>query len=66
MVRFPDSDEWTDVDDLSDDAARSIGYDGAEQGTYLYLYPYAEIPEIEVQLKVTDSLEGFRNRRGVV
>nr|BAR30403.1 hypothetical protein [uncultured Mediterranean phage uvMED] len=60
MVKFPDSDQWTDVDDLDDDAARSIGYDGTEQGTYLYLYPTADtIPEIEVKLKVTDSLEGF-------
>ena len=59
MVKFPDSDEWTDVDDLSDEVARSIGYDGAEHSTYLYLYPTAEIPEIEVQLKVTDELEGF-------
>ena len=59
MVKFPDSDEWTDVDDLSEEAARSIGYDGTEQSTYLYLYPTGELPEIEVQLKVTDELEGF-------
>ena len=60
MVKFPGSDDWTDVDDLADDVARSIGYDGAEQGTYLYLYPTTDtIPEIEVKLKVTDSLEGF-------
>lgn len=60
MVKFPDSDDWTDVDDLEHDVAMSIGYDGAEHSTYLYLYPTEDtIPEIEVKLKVTDSLEGF-------
>ena len=48
------------VDDLDDDAARSIGYDGTEHANYLYLYPTTDtIPEIEVKLLVTDSLEGF-------
>lgn len=60
MVKFEGSDEWTDVDDMEHDVAMSIGYDGTEAGTYLYLYPTGDtIPEIEVRLKVTDSLEGF-------
>ena len=60
MVKFAGSDEWTDVDDMEHDVAMSIGYDGVEAGTYLYLYPTGDtIPEIEVRLKVTDSLEGF-------
>ena len=60
MVKFPGSDDWIDVDDLDDDAARSIGYDGTEHANYLYLYPTTDtIPEIEVKLLVTDSLEGF-------
>ena len=61
MVQFPGSDKWTDVDDLSNEHAAEIGYDGTEGGTYLHLYPSEpdDMPDIEVRLKVTDSLEGF-------
>lgn len=61
MVKLPGSDEWTDVDDLSSEQAAEIGYEGTEGGTYLHLYPsdFDDMPDIEVSLKVTDSLEGF-------
>lgn len=61
MIKFPGSEQWTDVDDLSYSEQASIGYDGVEDGAYLMLYPSDpdDMPDIEVRLKVTDSLEGF-------
>ena len=66
MVKFPGSDKWTNVDDLSNGQAAEIGYEGTEGGTYLHLYPSDanDMPDIEVSLKVTDSLEGFETAEG--
>ena len=61
MIKFPGSEQWTDVDDLSQSEQASIGYNGTEEAVYLFLYPSDpnDMPDIEVRLKVTDSLEGF-------
>jgi len=66
MVKFPGSDTWTDVDDLPYEEQASIGYDGVEDGVYLMLYPSDpnDLPDIEIRLKVTDSLEGFETAEG--
>jgi hypothetical protein len=66
MIKFPGTDLWTDVDDLSSSEQASIGYDGAEDGVYLFLYPSDpdDMPDIEVSLKITDSLEGFTTAEG--
>ena len=66
MIKFPGTDIWTDVDDLSSSEQASIGYDGVEDGVYLMLYPSDpdDLPDIEVSLKVTDSLDGFTTAEG--
>ena len=66
MIKFPGTDTWTDVDDLPYEEQASIGYDGVEDGVYLMLYPSDpnDLPDIEVSLKVTDSLEGFTTAEG--
>ena len=60
--------EWTDVDDMTAEQQASIGYKGQEEWCYLYLTPpdEADMLDITVKLKITDSLEGFDDAEGWV
>ena len=66
MVQFPGESEWTDVDDMTAEQQASIGYKGQEEWCYLYLTPpdEADMLDITVKLKITDSLEGFDDAEG--
>ena len=62
MVKFP-GEEWVDIDDLADEKAASIGFRGesTRDGVYVYLYPPDEddMIDIELSLKITNTVEGF-------
>ena len=62
MVKFP-GEEWVDIDDLDDEKAASIGFrgDSTRDGVYVYLYPPDEddMIDLEISLKITNTVEGF-------
>ena len=62
MIKFP-GEEWVDVDDLDDEKAASIGFRGesTRDGVFIYLYPPDEddMIDIEISLKITNTVEGF-------
>ena len=62
MVKFP-GEEWVDIDDLDDETAASIGFrgDSTRDGVYVYLYPpdADDMIDIELSLKITNTVEGF-------
>ncbi|MAB74952.1 MAG: hypothetical protein CMO47_00615 [Verrucomicrobiales bacterium] len=67
MVKFP-GEEFVDIDDLDQEKADSIGFRGSttRDGIFLYLYPPDpdDMIELEISLKITDSLEGFETQVG--
>ena len=66
MIKFPGESTFTDVDDLDSAAQASIGYRGNEDWSFLYLYPpdANDMPDIEIHLKVTDSIDGLPSAEG--
>ena len=67
MIKMPGTDVFVDVDDLSQSDQDSIGYNGTEAWSFLYLYPPdpSDMPDIEIHLKITDDIDGMPGAEGI-
>ena len=67
MVKFP-GEEFVDIDDLDQDTADSIGFRGptTRDSIFLYLYPPDpdDMIDLEISLKVTNTVDGFGSEVG--